>query len=925
MRTCLLLFILFLGIHWHVAAQRHTISGYVDDTLSHIPLQGALITVIKASDTTLYDFTRARADGSFSVDVDTSGTYILELYFPSYALYRTSVKIEKGKDAALGHIPLVTKAHLLEEFVFRKKQSAIRLNGDTTEFAADSFKVQEGASVEELLKKLPGIQIDQNGNITAQGEVVQKVLVDGEEFFSDDPALVTQTLRAKTVETVQVYDKKSDAALQTGIEDGQREKTINLKLKENMKKGAFGRAQASGGTDGYYDEQLMVNAFKGKRQLSLFGIMGNNGTTGLGWADRNKYGSSNLIYVPNDISSGYFDELFSDGQYSGEGIPTVKTGGAHYANKWNEDKEHLTGNYRYSDQNTVAEGNTNTQYLLPDSVLYTNQHRNSNNNTERHAADARFDINPDTFSTIGVTLNYDLTHNINSSSFYSETRNGDGLINNSTRHTSNDIDSRQFKAALNYNRKFAKKGRSVYFYGVFGQKTIDGTGYLFADNHFFTGQTRDDTTDQYKTSHSNVHSYYARSAFTEPLSKKLYLNVGYSLNVADNEASLLSYNRRVGTEWSDVPDSVYSSSYRYAVAAHNGSLALNLKLEKLSLTLGANVFHTVFNQDDLFAGKSYKRSYQNYAPNAVMRWSLRKQTSLSLEYDGRTEQPTLQQIQPIRQNPDPLNIVVGNPDLKQSFTHQMNIRFSDYKTLKGRSLYVGSQMWLTQDAISQTQTIDNEGRRLYQYINVNGNYNASLYAGADWKLQKRGIRLSASTNIRTAHDNNFVNGLRNESNNNSYSLRLGFSKDWSKGDKQVASLSINPDYAYNDNHSSISMYNSSYWSSGISGSGYMTLPWKLQVNSTIQASLRQRLPQFDKDINVVLWNAWLSKKLLKGDVLECRLTVYDILDKNKGITRTAETNYIVENSYNTLRRRAMLSVIYNFNYSPSTPTVKKAE
>jgi hypothetical protein len=563
--------------------------------------------------------------------------------------------------------------------------------------------------------------------------------------------------------------------------------------------------------------------------------------------------------------------------------------------------------------------------LLPDSVLYSDQHRTGNSNIERHGADARFDMNPDTATTIGVTLTYDRLHNVSSSSYYSETRNDGGLINSSTRQNSDDADTRQLRGALSFNRRFAKKGRSFNFYGAFGQKTVDGIGYLFADNHFFTGQTRDDTTDQYKTNHSNLHSYYAKSTYTEPLSRTLYLNVGYSLNIADNEASLLSYNRRAGSEWSDLPDSLYSSSYKYAVAAHNGSFALNLKLEKLNLTLGASVFHTVFNQDDLFVGKSYRRNYQNYAPTAAIRWSIKKQTNLSLEYDGRTDQPSLQQIQPLRQNPDPLNITVGNPDLKQSFTHQMNLRFSDNKTLKGRYCYVGLMFGLTQDAISRTQTIDNEGRRVYQYINVNGNYNASLYSQISWKVTKHNLLFNASPNIRTTHDNNMVNGVRNESNNNSFTLRFGLTKDWAKKDKQLASISINPEFTYNDNHSSISIYTSSYWSSGISGSGYVTLPWKLQVNSTVQANLRQRLPQFDKDVNVVLWNAWLSKKLLKADVLEGRITVYDILDQNKGLTRTAQANYVMENSYNSLRRRAMLSIIYNFNYSPSTSSAKKAE
>ena len=255
-------------------AQPFMVRGSVTDTMNATPLSLASVVLIRTSDSVIAARARTRPDGRFETKVNTQGKYFLRVTFPGFADYIDVVNVKKA-NTDLGDLPMISKSHLLQEFVLTQQISAIKIKGDTTEYMADSFKVKEGATVEDLLKKLPGIQVDKNGQIVAQGESVQKVLVDGEEFFSDDPKVVTRGLQADAVKKVQVYDKKSDQADFTGIDDGQKTKTINLELKEEKKKGYFGKVDAGGGSDGYFQNQGMINAFKAKRQLSAFGIMSN--------------------------------------------------------------------------------------------------------------------------------------------------------------------------------------------------------------------------------------------------------------------------------------------------------------------------------------------------------------------------------------------------------------------------------------------------------------------------------------------------------------------------------------------------------------------------------------------------------------------------------------------------------------------------
>ncbi len=338
------------------------ISGRVADTVNNNRLGNTSVVLIRSRDTTLAAFTRADYTGAFRLMVPEAGKYRVLISYPGFADYTDELELKPDAVTELGLLPMTSGTHLLKEFVLRKKVSAIAVRGDTTEYNADSFAVREGATVEELLKKLPGLQVSKDGKISAQGEQVQKILVDGEEFFSDDPAVVTKSLQAAYVDKVQVYDKKSDQAAFTGIDDGEKTKTINLTLKEDKKRGVFGKAIAGAGPslskdrrDGFYEGTAMANAFRGKRQISVFGIGSNTGKIGLNWSDRDRFGSGNNRQFDEEsgamysISSNNDDDLSGswNGSYNGEGLPSVLTGGVHYANKWAGDKQHLSANYRY--------------------------------------------------------------------------------------------------------------------------------------------------------------------------------------------------------------------------------------------------------------------------------------------------------------------------------------------------------------------------------------------------------------------------------------------------------------------------------------------------------------------------------------------------------------------------------------------------
>lgn len=921
-------------------AQSIAVKGSVSDTVNNNPLPQACITLLRAKDSMLESFTRAKPDGSFSLKVKSKGKYILMATFPGMADYLDKIEVKDDKELDLGALPMVSKTHLLKEFVLTKQYAAIKVKGDTVEYIADSFKVRDNATVEALLKKLPGIQVSKDGQIMAYGEKVEKVLVDGEEFFTDDPAVVTKSLQAKAVDKVQVFDKKSDQAVFTGIDDGEKTKTINLQLKEDKKKGYFGKVVAGGGggdEQGYFENQAMFNAFKGKRKFSAFGIMANTGKMGLGWEDRDKFGGGSGENSFVDENGGFVtyytsgDDNFEgwNGQYNGQGYPRAWTLGTHYSNKWGaEDKYHLGGNYRYAKQDIETTTNTLNENFLPNNKKnISNQTKESYSVGERHRVDGIYEWKLDSTSNIKLTANAGYSNTKSNSTYDGKTTDGfDSLLNTTKRIVTNDATTKSMNSVLDWRKRFKKKGRTIGLNITENYRETASDGFLNVNNSYYLRDTGTNallnkstsTTDQKKISESQALSLSAKLNYTEPLSKVAFLDVSYAFKVDNNTSVRETYNKQTPTDNDYVSlDSVFSNNYKFNIQTHTSSANVRFMYKKINFSVGGSASNTGYLQDDLIRDTSRSYSFTNFFPKAYFTYNFNKQRRLRFDYNGYTRQPSIDQIQPLRNNLDPLNISIGNAGLTQEFTQSVGLSFNDYKMLSNRYIWMNANFDFTDNAISRSENIDATGKRTYQYINVDGNRGGWCYLGFGRKFPKINFDAGLYGSVNLRRINNIINNTVNRSDNNRYSAGLRF--EYTLGEEKLE-ISYNPEVTYNDNKSTINTQTTSFWTAEQELSASYKLPLKMEIGTDINWYIRQQTSVFDQNNNVFRWNAYVAKKFLKNDQLELRLSAFDILNQNLGFSRYAQNNIITQDSYNTIRRYGLLSLTWNFTKSAAGVT-----
>ena len=360
-------------------------------------------------------------------------------------------------------------------------------------------------------------------------------------------------------------------------------------------------------------------------------------------------------------------------------------------------------------------------------------------------------------------------------------------------------------------------------------------------------------------------------------------------------------------------DSYYSSDYKYNILTNTGGLALRfIPDKKINFSFGGDISNSQYNQTDLLRDSSRKYAYLNLFPKATFVYTLGRETSLKFNYLGSTTQPTIDEVSPLHQNTDPTNITIGNSGLKEQFTNAFTLRFNNFKILSQRYFFASATFDVINNAIS-TNTTNIEGIRTTQYVNVNGNYNGFAFVGYGFKLKKIDLQIGAHINTGINHINNYINDTLNHSNNNTYTftLDLEYYKD------KKFDLEFNPSVTYNDNRSTITSYATSYWTSNNELTGSFQLPLKFEIGSTITWFLRQQTTLFYKDNNVLIWNAYVGKKFTKKSNLELRASVFDMLNQNVGYNRTAQAGIITEETYNTIRRYGMLSLVWNFSHLPA--------
>lgn len=919
-KLILLLYICTGLIYTNGYAQSTGIKGKLVDTADNKSLENSVVAILN-NDTTLVSFTRANASGEFTLKLpDSTKKYLLLVTHPSFGDYVDTVGINKSILLDLNIIAMFSKAKLLEEVIVRGNRSMF-LRGDTTVFTADSFKVAEGANVEELLKKLPGFQVDRNGNITAMGESVKKVLVDGEEFFGSDPGIATKNLRADVVQEVQVFDKKSDQATFTGIDDGTRDKTVNLKLKEDKKKGYFGKIDAGGGMmdkpatpkdkDRYY-AAAMLNAFKGKRKIAAYAISSNTGFMNLDWQDNDKYGSGNNMEMVGD---GFFISSGSD-YNSSNGLPVNYNGGFHYNNKFNQGKHSLNAGYRYVQIDAPGTQRTFSKNFTTTSPWSTNSVNDFVANSQKHALNMTFETKLDSNNTLKLTTGANMNLARNTSVYAAENidDNTGFFINKNSRNSNTKSNQQAYNANLLWMHKFKKEFRTFSINTSFSNSKSNSDGILYAKTDFYEDNIIDSTAivDQQNIINNNNNNFTARVAYTEPLAKDFYMETSYafSYNKRDNLRDI--YGKGAANNYDRRIDSL-SNNFEFNDMANSPGISFRYAKKKLNLSTGVTVGFTNYKQINKTDNEEDGFNFTNYFPRASISYQIKPSERISFNYNGNTSAPTLEQMQPIRDNTDQLNQYIGNPDLRPSFGHNFRLMYSNWKMLNQRSIWASFSGGFTQNAFTSLSSIQT-GVRTTQTVNANGIYNINANVSYDRVIAKKiNLRVGASPSFNINNRVDFLAidnspTIRNNTQNINYRFRLNINSDKEK----KYDLYIGPYIAYNIAKGTISnAANARYWSAGGYFRNTIYLPKEFELQNTVDADFRQKDPRFPTNNNFTFWDAELRKWMFKRK-LQAKIAVKDILNQRNGYNRNFGTSSFTE-TYNTiLKRHYLVGLVWNF-------------
>jgi len=904
-------------------AQKTSVKGRLTDSLQQQKMENATVSLVDAKDSSLVAFTRTDATGKFSFTGLKEGQYRLSVSMVGFhPVWKNITVNNSATEIALGEIVMRDKS-LLDEITVQNQRPPVTVNGDTLEFNAEAFKTKPNAVVEDMLKKMPGVEVAKDGTIRVNGQRISRVYVNGKEFFGSDPTIATRNLDADALDKVQVFDKKSDQAEFTGIDDGNSEKAINLKLKKDRKNMSFGKATAGMGTKERFDGQFNVNRFNGEQQLSAIGMANNTNRQGFtfsdivnftGEAQRMMRGGGGGRIVINNNGPGDFG-LPVQGVNNSEGIAKTIAGGLNFNDTWKK-KTSVNGSYFYNNINVDNEKNTRRQNLSPANPFVYDQKSSSDKRSVGNRFNISVDSKLDSFNSIKFTPQLTQQHNqYQTSNSYQSLLPGDKLLNNGFSNSTTDATGFNFTGSLLYRHKFKKKGRTFSSTINAGYNDTKSNGTLHSINNFYSNGNINnrDTLDQQNRLTSLTNSYGINVSYTEPISKRSLLEVNSFYNKSNGELNRQTFdlNDQNGKHdiLNDVLSNTFSNEYSY------GGGGLNFRTQKKKLVAG---FGAAIQSASLFStlkDKSHiRQQFTNVLPAANLTYNFSKTKNLSFQYTTATQQPTTAQLQPVKDVSDPLNITIGNPDLLQQYQHNVTLNYFAASPAAQRNFFAYLNYSQSQNAIVNSDVLDQFGARTTSYKNANGV--STLFVGAEtgFKVKKLNTRINIGSSAILYNNYNFLNTEKNHITNTAINPRLGLSYNY----KEKFDISLNARFSYNEIKYSLQpAFNNNYWRNTYEADANINLPWNISINNDFSYSVNSGRSQgYNK--NVALWNTAISKGLFKYNRATLKLSVYDLLNQNIGISRNANLNYIEDASYTVLNRFYMMSFAYNLRKAGNT-------
>lgn len=911
--------------------KRVTVSGRVVEDTGEPAVQ-ATVQLLSLPDSTFTTGIASNEKGYFSLPRVKAGKYVLKVSYIGFKNKLIPLQLTaSAPNKNVGTVKLETDAIMLAEAVVVAEAPQVQIVEDTVAFNSSAYRTPEGAMLEELVKKLPGAEVDDDGNVKINGKEISKIMVDGKEFFGGDVQTGLKNLPVDMIEKLKTYDKKSDLARITGIDDGEEETVLDLTVKKGMNQGWFGNVDVAGGTEKRYMGRAMVNYFYDKTQVSL--IAGANNVNDQGFSA----GGGGPRWRRNN------------------GLTAKKMIGINFATQ--TDKIELGGSarYNYSDGDIASVGST--ENFLTSGNSYSNSNTLSRNRNKRFSADFRMEWRPDTMTNIIFRPDFSYGKTDNLSSSESGTFNDDpynlvenpndylnldnlaqndplrevrvNAINSGTLNDNKDITA---NATLQVNRKLNSKGRNITFRGRFSygdsesnQFTESMTNYFLLQNYL--GGDSVLIRNQYINTPTKDYNYRLQLTYSEPIARATFLQFSYQFQYKYSESDKSTFDLQPFSDWglgATLPDGYEENEidslgkyaeYRYY--NHDASVALRFIREKYQLSAGMSFQpqHTIlsYKRGDYMIDTT--RNVFNFAPNIDFRYRFSKVSQLRFTYRGRSSQPSMENLLPIVDNSNPQNIRIGNPGLKPAFTHTMRFFYNTYDADKQRNIIAHANFSATQNSISNSRVYNEAtGGWTTTPKNINGNWNAFGMFGFNTALKNKKFTISTFSNASYVNNVAYLTDsqTRVENKNTTTNLTLNerlngtYRNDWFEfGLNGTLSYSIEKDKLTPDNNQQ--PYTFSYGATTT-----VSMPWSMSLSTNIANQSRRGYRDASMNRNELIWNAQLSQTFLKG-AATISFEMYDILRQQSNITRslTADGRSVYE--YNGVNSYCMLHFIYRLN------------
>ncbi len=909
MRNLIIICTLLCTVFSYSQSKQFNIKGKVFDSLDQTPLEAATVYLERAKDSSLVTYTITEKDGNFNLEDQTSlDSLNLLVSYVGYKSYKQKIAIKSGV-IDLGNLSLQISNSLDEVLI--KSSAPVTIKKDTLEFNVSSFKSKKDATVEDLLKQLPGVEIDEEGKIKVNGKEVNKILVNGKPFFGNDPSITIKNLTKEIIEKIQVVDTKTKSEAFTGEEGDKENKTINLTIKEENNKGVFGRVAAGVGTDDRYEFAGMFNRFDNDQRISVL-VGGNNiNSPGFSFGEIEKmFGSGGSRSYNSNGSFSINGRQFGGGQ----GITTSKLAGANYADAIGK-KTEVAADYFFSNSNSENQSALQRETILSDSRYFSNSNSRSNNDTQSHTINSDFEIKIDTTFFINVKPSFAFSNSTTDYTSQDQTLDQDlTLTNQSSLSSYVDNTAKSFSNEISATKKFGTKGAFLRFGIDNSINKSESEDFISSNTEVFGDAPETIIRNQITDGDNNSNNLQTDISYRLPIKEKeVFVNFSYEYqrNKDQNKQSTYDYNT-TSNQYTTFNEAL-STDFEYTDVKNSPGVSLSIRKEKWSARFGADyVLRTLKNQDGLRAQFNVERDFKALELNSNFNYRFSKKASIYASYRLSNRPPSLRQLQAFEDVSNPLNTVIGNPNLEPTNQHSLYMGFNAYNWQERTGFYMYANVSKNENAVVSKTTIDPQTlKRITTYDNVNGNH--SGYFGVDYSKRFK-IDSLQTLRLKIGNWSNFSKNI-NFNNDVKYASKvLVFNPNFGIDYVYNTVFEFKPRYriSFTNNKYDIDAFEDrNFTSHNLDLNTAFFLPKGLEWRNDITYNYNPNIADgFQKD--AWFWNASLAYSVLKDKGL-VTLKVYDLLNQNTNARRTATQDYIQDTQSTVLRQYFMLNFSWKFN------------